>query len=297
MSTPNAKIYTVYFFTIQAKNSAQDKIISTFDFFKNEYIEKKIDFSQPIELGANRFQLRNICLLKKNEIGGALTRLREDVPPIGSSAQSEEREIELEDDESFLEKSHFVISKESNGQELISFQYAIEAGTVNTLGKLLKQLIVDTDEIEILEIFRQDAMQRVMNGEIRYIEYVIAKPKKIEEYIAEDDFTKNALELMRNTNATRFYGKIGTGKKGGLQQWVKEKINGLLTQPETTKKLKVKLNEVEMPIDILGDQLKGRINVLIEKQQNRRPETSKILHEISSCKTSIDSTIKAVIGR
>lgn len=297
MSTPNAKIYTVYFFTIQAKNSAQDKIISTFDFFKNEYIEKKIDFSQPIELGANRFQLRNICLLKENEIGGALTRLREDVPPIGSSAQSEEREIELEDDESFLEKSHFVISKESNGQELISFQYAIEAGTVNTLGKLLKQLIVDTDEIEILEIFRQDAMQRVMNGEIRYIEYVIAKPKKIEEYIAEDDFTKNALELMQNTNATRFYGKIGTGKKGGLQQWVKEKISGLLTQPETTKKLKVKLNEVEMPIDILGDQLKVRIKVLIEKQQNRRPETSKILHEISSCKTSIDSTIKAVIER
>lgn len=296
MANLNNKTYTVYFFTLQAKNTAQNKIISTFDFFQEEFIEKQIDLSKPIELGENRFQLRNICLLPDSEIGGTLTRLREDVPPIGSAIESEEREIELNDDESFLEKSHFVISKESNGQELISFQYAIEAGTVNTLGKLLQQLITHADEIEILEIFRRDAMQRVMNGEVRYIEYVIAKPKKVEDYIAEDDFTKTALELMQNTNATRYNGKIGTGKKGGLGQWIKEQISALSTQPETTKKLKVKLNNIEIPIDILGDQLKDRITVPIQQQKIRRPETRVVLSAISACKTKIFQQIQEAIG-
>ena len=296
MSKPNQKSYTVYFFTLQGKNSVQDKIISTFDFFQKEFIGKEIDLSKPIKLGENLFQLRNICSLSDEEIGGTLTRLREDVPPVGSPSLSEERAIELNDDEGFLEKSHFVISKESNGQELISFQYAIEAGTVNTLGKLLQQLITHTDEIEILEIFRQDAMQRVMAGEVRYIEYTIAKPKNVENYIAEDDFTEKALELMSHTNATRFNGKIATGKKGGLGQWIKEKISILSTQPVTTKKLTVKLNEVEMPIDILGDQLKERIVVPIQKEKTRRPETQTVLSAISACKFRVFPEIKKALG-
>lgn len=51
MSKLNMKKYTVCFFTLQAKNSVQDKIISTFDFFQEEFIQKNIELSKPIELG------------------------------------------------------------------------------------------------------------------------------------------------------------------------------------------------------------------------------------------------------
>ncbi|MGN6983979.1 hypothetical protein ACTHSL_03010 [Neisseria sp. P0008.S010] len=295
MSKLNMKKYTVYFFTLQAKNSVQDKIISTFDFFQEEFIQKNIELSKPIELGENRFQLRNICSLSDNEIGGSLTRLREDVPPVGSAEQNTERDIELKANEGFLEKSHFIISKEISGRELISFQYAIEAGTVNTLGKLLQKLITHADEVEILEIIRQDAMHRVMNGEVRYLEYTIAKPRT-EDYIAEDDFTKSALELMNDSNATKFDGKISIhARKKGLSKWIKEEISTLIKQSETTKRLKVKLNEIEMPIDILKDQIKTKISVEIKKKKTRRPETSQMLQSISTGKKKMYDQIKEAI--
>lgn len=292
MSKPNVKKYTVYFFTLQSKNSAQDKIISTFNFFNEEFIRKNIELSKPIELGENRFQLRNICYLSEKEIGGTLTRLREDVPPIGSAEQNIERDIQLKENEGFLEKSHFIISKESSGKELISFQYAIEAGTVNTLGKILQKLITHADEVKILEIIRRDAMQRVMNGDVRYVEYTIAKPRT-KDYIAEDDFTRMALDLMSDSNATKFDGKISiNSRKRGLSQWIKDAISTLIKQPETTKRLKVKLNEIEMPIDILGDQLKNKISVEVQKKKNRRPETSIMLKAILSSKEKMSEQIK-----
>ena len=43
MSKPNQKSYTVYFFTLQGKNSVQDKIISTFDFFQKEFIGNNLN--------------------------------------------------------------------------------------------------------------------------------------------------------------------------------------------------------------------------------------------------------------
>lgn len=295
MSKLNVKKYTIYFFTLQSKNSAQDKIISTFDFFNEEFIQKNIELSKPIELGENRFQLRNICCLSEKEIGGTLTRLREDVPPIGSAEQNIERDIQLKENEGFLEKSHFIISKESRVKELISFQYAIEAGTVNTLGKILQKLITHADEVKILEIIRRDAMQRVMKGEVRYVEYTIAKPRT-NDYIAEDDFTKMALDLMSDSNATKFDGKISiNSRKRGLSQWIKDKISTLIKQPETTKKLKVKLNEIEMPIDILGDQLKNKISVEVQKKKNRRPETSSMLQAILSSKEKMSDQINEAI--
>ncbi|WP_308860807.1 hypothetical protein [Neisseria mucosa] len=295
MSKLNMKRYTVYFFTLQAKNSVQDKIISTFDFFQEEFIQKSIELSKPIELGENRFQLRNICSLSDKEIGGSLTRLREDVPSVGSSEQNTERDIELKENEGFLEKSHFIISKENNGRELVSFQYAIEAGTANTLGKLLQKLITHADEVEILEIIRQDAMQRVMNGEVRYIEYTITKPRT-KDYIAEDEFTSSALELMSDSNATKFDGKISiNSRKKGLSHRVKEALSKLIKQPETTRKLKVKLHKIEMPIDILGDQLKDKITVEITKRKKRRPETSLILQAISNSKSKMIDQIKESI--
>ena len=101
---------------------------------------------------------------------------------------------------------------------------------------------------------------------------------------------------MSHTNATRFNGKIATGKKGGLGQWIKEKISTLSTQPVTTKKLTVKLNEVEMPIDILGDQLKERIVVPIQKEKTRRPETQTVLSAISACKFRVYPEIKKALG-
>ncbi|OAM32430.1 hypothetical protein A7P96_02080 [Eikenella sp. NML03-A-027] len=206
-------------------------------------------------------------------------------------------EILIKANEGFLEKSHFIISKEISGRELISFQYAIEAGTVNTLGKLLQKLITHADEVEILEIIRQDAMpmHRVMNGEVRYLEYTIAKPRT-EDYIAEDDFTKSALELMNDSNATKFDGKISIhARKKGLSKWIKEKISTLIKQSETTKRLKVKLNEIEMPIDILKDQIKTKISVEIKKKKTRCPETSQMLQSISTGKKKMYDQIKEAI--
>lgn len=295
MSSSNLKNFMVYFFTLQARNSSADKAISTFDFFKVEFIDKDIVLSKSIDLGENKFQLRNIGFLpgSTTEIGGTLTRLRGDIPPIGAADKCEERDIELKDNEGLLEKSHFVISKERNGFELISFQYAIEAGTVNTLGKLLQTLITHADEVNILAIIRQDAMKRMMNGVIKYVEYAVAKPK-VEDYVAEDDFTKTALELMNETNATRFQGKISIGSRTkGLTNTAKRWISELIEQPETTKKLKVKLHEVDIPIDILGDQLKERISVPIFKAN--RPDTKDMLDAILTCKNKMYDHIKDAI--
>lgn len=292
------KKITVYFFTLQANTLSEYTTISVFDFFKKEFIDKNIELSKSIELGENKFQLRNISSLTSNNslnntIGGSLTRLRDDVPPIGAADTAVEREVKLDDNEGFLEKSHFVISKESNGRELISFQYSIEAGTINTLGKVLQQLITYANEVEILAIIRKDAMKRMMQGEIQHVEYVVAKPK-IKDYVAEDDFTKGALELMDDTNAIRFQGKLSIGnRKKGICENAKNWISKMVKQPGTTKKLKVKLKGISLPIDILGDQVKEKIQVKITNA--RRPETKDVLEAILRCKSKMYEHIRDAI--
>ena len=51
-----------------------------------------------------------------------------------------------------------------------------------------------------------------------------------------------------------------------------------------------------MPIDILGDQLKERIVVPIQKEKTRRPETQTVLSAISACKFRVYPEIKKALG-
>ncbi len=220
--------------------------------------------TQAITIGERHVQVRGLASIDGgNAVKGYVARFRDDDFLSGSPANPIETVVDLGEN-ALIEKNHFILYKDRDDVEIIAYQAALEGTHISAMANYLTLLFGADDVVHFDEILNVDAYQALMSGGvIKAVDFRIAKPRS--RRMApdpEDTWTQKGFEYMNSSGATSFEAKILTRAHGrGLLSDVRQHIKRLLSSP-LTKKLKVKMSDMEEAIDLMAERVTQRITVL-----------------------------------
>ena len=252
--------------------------------------------TKALELGDTHLQLRGLTPLPDGRgVKGYIARFRDETPLTGSPADPLEKPIKLDDGDGLIERNHFIVYRERDDLEVIAYQTALEGTHITGLARYLTLLLSIEDSVCFYEILNSEAYQALADGGlVKAVDFRVAKPRNKRFAPDPDDtWTQEGLQFMQSTGATSFEVKISTRKEGGLLADVKKRIKLLLASPQT-KKLKVKMSEVDEPIDLLAERLSQKITVI----PVQGTITSEAVHEgIKAAKAQVQAQLDVFFGQ
>ena len=207
-----------------------------------------------VSIGSLAYELRNFTSHNSGVVfTGVLAVLRDDAPNIRDD-QGVERPIDLQPGERLIEKNHFMFFKE---RQLLVWQVNTRASHISRFENYLHAasgLVLGFDDIITAASFK-----RISEGTVKKLEVRIAAPKN-PDLIPSDDWTAQAMDMMRGVGATSIKIDVSTRTKKGLMPAVKDVIDRLKDSAEA-ESIKVKLADESEPIDLVADSIKGKVTV------------------------------------
>lgn len=221
--------------------------------------------TRALKMGESQVQIRGVEELPHGAgVKGYVARFREETPLTGSPDTPIETPIQLDEGSALIERNHFILYRERGNLELIAYQAGLEGTHVSGLGHYLTLLFGADDAVCMNQVLTPNAYRAlVAGGLVKSIDFRVAKPQS-KQFAPdpEDTWTQEGIDFMKATGATSYEVKISTKKRGqGLLTDVRQRISILMRSP-FTKKLKVKMSDIEEPIDLLAQRLTERITVL-----------------------------------
>lgn len=219
------------------------------------------------------------------EYHAAFVRFREELPLVSTRSSTAEALPSLQHGEELIEKNHFSLFIEDNGVEIIAYQMSMEGSDITALARYFSHVAIGTPgspTVALNEVVTGEGFSQLQAGVVKSFEFEVAKPRS-KSYAPDpnDTWTKEAMDFMTKTGGTRFSGKIKTtSTKTGLMNSVKEQIN-LMRQSSLTKKLKVKLTEVDHVIDLFADRVFDKVSIELNKGC---PDSKQLFTEIAAAK-------------
>lgn len=257
----NPKHYRIGFYRVTVGADARmghvcDRLLAARDVTK---------MARALKMGENQVQIRGIEELPHGAgVKGYVARFRDETPLTGSPDTPIETPVQLDEGRALIERNHFILYRERADLELIAYQVGLEGTHIAGLGHYLTLLFGADDAVCMNQVLSPDAYRALATGGlIKSVDFRVAKPRsKRFAPDPEDTWTQEGFDFMKATGATSYEVKISTRKRGeGLLADVRERIGSLLRSP-FTKKLRVKMSDIEEPIDLLAQRLKERITVL-----------------------------------
>lgn len=264
MSTKNMRI-TIRFYSVLAKKTGQDVFVNFSTVF--EKYEKNKDLFKTLDLYSNGegYRIKEVEKLNGDEgllLRGSFVRFRTDIPTAGERTSDTEKQVQLDINHEIIEKVHWVLCTHNN-QEYLTFQSSMHGGTVHAFIKYLN--FSDTQVLyQQNDVFSQGSIESLLAGKVvKSVEFRVGAPRsKKNQPNPEDTWTSQALDFLKD-GATIFEGKVSTRSTiSGLAGDAVDNIKAMLGSP-TTKKLKVRVSDIDEPIDLFGDRIKGMIQVPI----------------------------------
>lgn len=239
------------------------------------------------EAGSMVHQVRVHQTIPPHIYAAYFVRFRDELPLVGQRTSPEEHPPALGPNDEVIEKNHFCLFVEDSGIEVIAYQVSMEGSDVSALARYFTHLTGGKQTVSFDEVVTPDALSLLQNGVVKSVEYEIARPRsKAYAPNPDDTWTRDSINFMNSTGATRFKAKVLTRSKNkGLLAGVKEQIR-LMMQSNQTKSLKVKLSDVDHPIDLFADRVFDK--VILEIKEGR-PNSDQLFGEIIAAK-------KACIG-
>lgn len=227
-------------------------------------------------------QVRIHKVLSKNTYFAYFVRFRNEIPLVSQRESSSERPPKLGPDEEVIEKNHFCLFSETLGREIVAYQTSFEGSDISALSNYFTELAGNESTITLDEIIDPDAYKLLANGVIKSVEFQVAKPRsKSFAPDPNDTWTKEGIQFMNATGATRFNVKLATrSRTSGLRSSIKNNIN-LLMGSSLTKKLQVKIDEVDHPIDLFADRVFDKITIELNEG---RPNPDLLFQEMVAAK-------------
>ncbi len=214
-----------------------------------------------ILLGDNKYQIRELVSFNNDKsFKGAFAKLRDDAPHIAHEAGTE-KPITLDANEHLIEKNYFLYSSDN---ELLIYQTNFSASSCSKLGQYLTTCAAGASTVSFSDILRPAALQKLLAGQIKSLEVAFARPKKLANYANEHDWSKNVMGLLRGSGAGRISVKVSTRSKA---QALTDEMKGVIQEffdNDYTRALKVKLEDVERPIDLISNAIKDQIEVVMD---------------------------------
>lgn len=221
--------------------------------------------ARALQLGDNHLQVRGIEPLPGNQgVKGYVARFRDETPLTGSPDSPRETPVHLDEGNGLIERNHFVLYRERGDIELIAYQAALEGTHISGLARYLTLLFGADDAVHFNDILNAQAYTALATGGlIKSVDFRVAKPRsKRFAPDPEDAWTQEGIQFMTSTGATSFEVTISTRQRDrGLLTNVRQRLESLMRSP-LTKKLKVKMSEIEEPINLLADRVTEKITVI-----------------------------------
>ena len=253
--------------------------------------------TRPLRLGDIHLQVRGIEPLPGNAgVKGYVARFRDETPLTGSPDTPVETPMKLEEGNGLIERNHFVLYRERGDLELIAYQAALEGTHVSGLARYLTLLFGAHDAVHFNEILNSEAYTALATGGlIKAIDFRVAKPRsKRFAPDPEDTWTQEGIQFMNSTGATSYEVTISTKQKDrGLLANVRQSVESLLHSP-LTKKLKVKMSEIEEPINLLADRIMEKITVI---PVEGNITSAAVLDGIRAAKARVQPQLDVIFGR
>lgn len=260
----------------------------------------KID-SMPNRMGTVREAGTKIQQIRISHINSSRTeyratfvRFRDELPVVGNRTTTDESPPVLGPDQEVIEKNHFSLFIESCGTEVLAYQVTMEGSDISALARYFSFVNPSNHTVSFDEVLTEDSLSKINGGVMKSIEFEIAKPRK-KSFAPDpnDTWTKEAMEYMSKTGGTRFKAKIlTTSRKQGLVAQSLDDIK-LLMASTLTKTLKVKVSDIDHPIDLFADRIFDRATVQLTKGW---PNSGQLFDEIASLKRA-NIGIEAYLGK
>lgn len=234
------------------------------------------------EAGSMVHQIRLNQIVDNHLYSAYFVRFRDELPLVGQRASPVEHPPALGPNDEVIEKNHFCLFVEGSGLEVIAYQVSMEGSDVSALARYFTHATGGKHAVKFDEVVTHDALLLLQQGVLKSVEYEIARPRsKAYAPNPEDTWTRDGINFMNSTGATRFKAKILTrSKQKGLIANVKDQIR-LMLQSSQTKNLRVKLSDVDHPIDLFADRVFDKITVEIKEG---RPNSAQLFGEIIAAK-------------
>lgn len=213
-----------------------------------------------------------------------------DIPHIGASGSSKEREIDLAPNEGLIEKNFFRYYEE---REILVYQGNGNGSQHTKMATYLTDSLGET--VVFNPILQPDAAKRLMKGDAvpRVVELSYARPTNPNLH-SDDVFTDEALELLRQSNAATAHVRLSVGRdKGGrLSESIKAGVSHLMSATHVTV-ARFELDGQTQPIDLIADRVKGKISV---EMLGRYPSPSSAYTQLEAIYHEYKPLIEQVLG-
>ncbi|MFQ1049053.1 hypothetical protein ACIRXL_02990 [Avibacterium paragallinarum] len=234
------------------------------------------DDSMPVEIIGN--YARRIHIFSDNSnfdnsISGYFSTFREDLLHKGNKKTGKEEPLNLEDDESIIERNYFTLfyGKE---KEILLYHNSSLYGNIRNFESYLTNLTksISNDNkfypITMAEIGAEELYLDNRSSPLTQIEYKIARPNSKKPRDGENQWVQEQFDDMKELGVTT-QRVILHSKKGLLPDaWNTVKI---LLDLDRTRMLKVTLKDIEQPIDLLHNVLKDKFSIIAPSRKEVDP--------------------------
>lgn len=219
---------------------------------------------------------------------GIFATIRDDAPHI-REAQGGERVIPLRDDEGILEKNHFIYYA---NQSVLAYQVNQRASHPTRFEDYLRAMAGAGHTVSLDDMLTRDAWEKLRNGVVKEFDVTFDAPRDPNAY-DPTDFTAENMDTLDRSGASsmRVQLKASRGHQG-LRQWVKQTARQLM-RDDQVRKLQVKLDGEDSPIDMFADVIREKITV---EMKGRYPNTRRTFEELEAAKRRAQAAIDAHFG-
>ena len=223
-----------------------------------------LPLSKPHFLGIREIarQPLEVCLHSANQdfIFGEIRKYRNDFLTVANKRSREEKELELEQNESLMESNQFILIPDKN---IILFQVKREACTATQLGRYLG-LFLENEAVLFNTILRKDTYEKLEKGHqlLRSFEYRIARPDNLDAYRSNNPWSEHALEAFALDDACNtLQCRVGIGKKGVAQRKFMDIIDAVRGIFKLHPEAMLIKTEDGKEINLLKDQIKTNLQI------------------------------------
>jgi len=219
---------------------------------------------------------------------GVFATIRDDAPHIRES-QGGERVIPLRDDEGILEKNHFIYYA---NESVLVYQINQRASHPTRFEDYLRAMAGAGHAVSLDDMLTRDAWEKLRNGVVKEFDVTFDAPRDPAAYNPTDFTSENLNTLERSGAGTMRVQLKATRGHQGMNKWIKQ-ITRQLSGDQQVRKLQVKLDGEDSPIDLFANVIREKMTV---EMDGRYPNTRRTFQELESAKHRAQADIDAHFG-
>ncbi|TNG97737.1 hypothetical protein FHQ24_10005 [Pasteurellaceae bacterium UScroc31] len=285
MAQKTKTFYMRFYSTSYTTENMNEKTIH--QFIKKYKPDDKSEYVTPL-VSINDYSYRiKVCAEINNSISGYFITYRNELITKGNMTTGDEELLQFAKDEAIIEKTYF-INFYNNHSEVIIYQNS-RFGRANDLSSYILNVLKSDNldgTIYLTSIGKDDFnLDNILHQKSSYIEYKLAKPRY--RYIPDDNeapWEQSQFILMDACNAGTFKAKLSTKSAAGLNKNKLREVIEILLNNSNTRKCKIKLEDIDEPIDLFADVLKAQFT--LNTQPNGTIKELEVFNRIRTLKES-----------